>query len=214
MTNDARSLHISRKDSRLVNDVVERLHRMIAEGDLVPGQRLREVELSERLGVSRTPIREALLRLESDGTIVVDPGRGRYIRTLSNDEVRHVYEVRLALEPMAASRGCEHADERHLAEVAAFQLRHDRSDGVDPAQFVDFHRLLAAPCGNGILLDFLNILWTHEDNARLFAARVSDPVDVGEIVAEHRAIAAAYGARDVAQVEQLMREHVSCRPPI
>ena len=102
-------------DCRLFDQVYGRLRSAIVTGYFEPGTRLVERDLTEKLQVSRTPIREALRRLEQDGLIVCYPHRGYYVRTPSLDEARQAYEVRRALEGLA----CELAAQRASAEELA-----------------------------------------------------------------------------------------------
>ena len=80
------------------------LEEAILEGELKPGERLRAEALAQRFGTSRTPIREALLQLEAQGLVEVEPNRGAVVRTFDRDDLRDLYEVRALLEPHAAAR--------------------------------------------------------------------------------------------------------------
>src|ERR1700754_4253911 len=80
------------------------LEEAILEGELQPGERLRAEALAQRFGTSRTPVREALLQLEAQGLVDVEPNRGAVVRAFDADDLRDLYEVRALLEPQAAAR--------------------------------------------------------------------------------------------------------------
>ncbi|MFE7416247.1 GntR family transcriptional regulator [Rhodococcus sp. NPDC057529] len=96
--------------SLLADQVFEALRGRIAQGEWEPGSQLRIREVAESVGTSDMPVREAFRRLEQAGLIVVEPYRGATVRVLSIDELEHVYDVRIMLEPEAARQGAAHAD--------------------------------------------------------------------------------------------------------
>jgi DNA-binding GntR family transcriptional regulator len=140
----------------LSRQVYERLLRQIFSGELTPGSPLREAELSVQLGVSRTPIREALGRLSEYGVVQSRPNHGCVVSRLGRDELIHLHQVREALEGMAIELACgklTDADFAHLETLA--QAARDQSS---PDYFKDFdefdfglHRLIADRSGNPIL---------------------------------------------------------------
>ena len=83
------------------------LRRAILRGELVPGQRLMEIQLAEKMGVSRTPVREAIRKLELEGLVVMIPRKGAEVAHISGKNLRDVLEVRRALEELAGGPGCE-----------------------------------------------------------------------------------------------------------
>src|SRR5579862_6440277 len=97
----------------------ERLRALIIEGELAPGARLNERELSERLGVSRTPLREAFRMLAADGLLVQLPNRGAQVVSLSRDDARHAFEVMAALEGLAGELAAARVTEPDLADLRA-----------------------------------------------------------------------------------------------
>ncbi len=95
------------------------LEEAILEGELKPGERLRAEALAQRFGTSRTPIREALLQLEGQGLVEVEPNRGAVVRTFDRDDVLDLYEVRALIEPHAAARAAHaHQRRRDIARAA------------------------------------------------------------------------------------------------
>src|SRR6202163_1343683 len=97
----------------------ERLRTLIIEGELAPGARLNERELSERLGVSRTPLREAFRMLAADGLLVQLPNRGAQVVTLSPDDVRHAFEVMASLEGLSGELAVARVTDDDLVELRA-----------------------------------------------------------------------------------------------
>ena len=103
----------------LSRQVYDHLLRRIFDGGLVSGSPLREVDLAARLGVSRTPIREALGRLAEYGVVETRPNHGAIVRRLGRDELVHLHQVREALEGMAAEMACGRLDEDDFARLDA-----------------------------------------------------------------------------------------------
>ena len=191
----ATSGHI-RADS-VVDLAYERIRSMVIEGEIPPGARLGQVELAEQLGISRTPVREALRRLTGEGLAEFVPNRGFRAASPGIDDVLRRLEVRSLVEPGIARLAAErrtHDDLVRLQETiereAAATTRiaaHDASR--------DFHLMLAGATGNPELVSVLAALWIVEIGRRLLAARATSAEWRMADVAEHRAIATAVGAR-------------------
>ena len=137
-------------------DVVDRIRRQIVEGDLIDGQRLNERDLSLQFGVSRVPVREALLVLAGEGMVEMRPRQGAFVAPLTRRVVRELFEVRGALEPMAAHWSALRATPAHLVEFGALverarnaALSHDIDKGSHAN--TDFHELLFRASGNDLL---------------------------------------------------------------
>jgi DNA-binding GntR family transcriptional regulator len=198
-----------RADS-VVDLAYERIRALILDGDVLPGARLGQVELAEQLGISRTPVREALGRLTGEGLVEFLPNRGFRAAGLVLDQVVQRLEVRLILEPgiarlAAANRGPEHlaalADAIDREAAAATRVAaHDASR--------DFHLALAEGTGNPQLVSVFASLWVIEVGRRLLARRSTEEEWKGADVAEHQAIAAAVEARAGDRAAALMEQHV------
>ena len=110
----------------------ERLRELIIEGELAPGARLNERALCERLGVSRTPLREALRVLAAEGLVELPPNRSAVVASLSGDDIRESFEVMSALEALSGELACRHITAAEIAEIKAltFELLacHARED--------------------------------------------------------------------------------------
>jgi len=175
----------------------ERLKELIVGGRLQPGERLSEPALAGSLGVSRTPVREALQRLAQEGLVEVQPGRGARVRTLTPAEVAEVYEVRALIEGEAAGRAAGRCDEAGLTrlEEALAELE-SAAPGDYAAQIAAdarFHSLLVAAAGNGVLERLFHDL----DSALALTRQYSrDLNQTPETRQQHHAITAAIRRRD------------------
>jgi DNA-binding GntR family transcriptional regulator len=196
----------------VVEEAHDRLLQMIVDGELVPGSRLLQMRLAEELGVSRTPIREALLQLEREGLVYTLPGRGMFVKSATHTEVLEFYEMRGLVEPHAARRAAERASADDIARVQAVQQRLEQpnSDMSEALRLnAGLHQALVAPCGNRMLIRLLAGFWAQEQALRAYALQMSShPRGVTRMKQEHRAITAAFAAGDGERVEQLVREHI------
>lgn len=198
-----------RADS-VVDRAYERIRALILDGDVLPGARLGQVELAEQLGISRTPVREALGRLTGEGLVEFLPNRGFRAAGLVLDQVVRRLEVRLLLEPGIARLAAERRGEEHLAALRASIEREaaaaTRVAAHDASR--DFHVALAEATGNPELVSVFGSLWVVEIGRRLLARRAVESDWKGADVSEHRAIAAAVEAGDGELAARLMEEHV------
>jgi DNA-binding GntR family transcriptional regulator len=198
-----------RADS-VVDLAYERIRSMVISGEIPPGARLGQVELAEQLGISRTPIREALRRLTGEGLAEFVPNRGFRAASPSLDDVLRRLEVRSLLEPGIARLAAErrsHSDLIALQEaIAREEAATTRIAAHDASR--DFHLLLAAATGNPELVSMLGSLWIVEIGRRLLAARATSADWRAADVAEHRAIFIAVGSQDGDLAARLMAEHI------
>ncbi|WGV17356.1 GntR family transcriptional regulator [Fuscovulum ytuae] len=185
-----------------------RLLEEIRMGTLPPGARLRETELAERLGISRTPVREAIRQLEADGLVAHLPRQGATIRSLDHAEVVELYEMRAVLEGTAARLAARAASEIELAELAALNAELAASPAGPDAREVNrqFHRSLLDAARNRFLLKSMSAL--QKTLLILGPTTLADPDRAVAAVAEHAAVLAALEARDGAAAEAAMRTHV------
>jgi DNA-binding GntR family transcriptional regulator len=209
---DGSSISIARLT--LPEAAAERLRTLIIEGELPPGARLNERELCERLGVSRTPLREAFRMLAGDGLLVQLPNRGAQVVALSRDDVRHAFELMAALEGLAGELAARRATDDDVADLRAMQAgmeaAHARSDlpayyGINRA----IHDRLNAVAANPILTHTYRTL-----NARLHALRFRSNLNVAkwnQAVGEHREMIAALAARDGAALRDLLIRHLRAK---
>lgn len=195
----------------LAERAAEQLRRLVFDGTLAPGDRLGEVALAARLGVSRTPLREAFKILAREGLLVLEPHRGARVAPLDLAELEHTVEVMAALERLvgglAATRIGEdelaHLRRRHLAMRQAFEAADlDRYFAANQA----IHLGLVAACRNPVLEEQYRTL-----NARIlryrYAANLS-PARWAEAMAEHEDILAALEARDGERLGERLARHL------
>ncbi len=190
------------------NSAYKRLLEEIREGTLLPGERLREVELSERLGVSRTPVREAIRQLEADGLVTHVPRQGATVRSLDYAEIMELYEMRAVLEGTAARLAARAASEVELDELDVLTDRlADAGTGTDTARINRvFHATLLDAAKNRFLTK--SMLSLQKALLILGPSQLLDGVRAEAAVAEHRRIMVALKARDGNAAETEMRAHI------
>jgi DNA-binding GntR family transcriptional regulator len=191
------------------------LRDLLVSGAFAPGDRLTELALAERVGTSRTPVREALRRLEADG-LLVGSHRGVAVPELERGEIEDAFEVRAALETLAAESAARRVHEGQVAVAAVDELRRHASVAasatsrgeLDAAISAnrDFHRAIAELAGNPLVLEILDRLWDR----LTVSARISlEPVRRRrEVNDEHERLVAAIAAGDAGEAGPLARAHV------
>jgi len=209
---DGSTLPIAR--STLPEAAAERLRTLIIEGTLAPGTRLNERELSEQLGVSRTPLREAFRMLAGDGLLTQLPNRGAQVVALSAEDARHAFDVMGALEGLAGELAATRVTDADIETLRALQAEmeaaHARRDL--PAYYRinrAIHDRLNAIAGNPILGHTYRTL-----NTRLHALRFRsnlNPAKWDQAVAEHRGMIAALAARDGAALRDILIKHLRAK---
>ncbi|PYM13887.1 MAG: hypothetical protein DMD81_19760 [Candidatus Rokuibacteriota bacterium] len=195
----------------LADTVYAELRRAILRGQFDPGEPLTEVALSHRYRVSRTPVREALAKLERDRLVRVVPKKGAFIRTLSHDEVRELYQIREALEALAIRLAAPHLDRAELegfeARFRGLRGRGGRLGHAEVQQLgEEFHRHVAKRADNGKLLELLEQI--REQIGAAWTMAVVAPRRVEGLLREHLAIIGALKRGNTGQAERLMRAHV------
>ena len=190
-------------------DVYQRLLEAIASGELRPGERLREVDLAKRLSVSRTPVREALKDLESDGLVRHLPRVGASIKSLSYAEVVELYEMRAVLEGVAARLAARSASDMELQELA--KLNDQMAQSLqDPNQMSQlnrhFHRLLFNAAKNRYLLQAVSMV--QKSLLVVGPSTLTEVSRANEVISEHQVVIDALKARRGAQAEEAMVAHI------
>jgi DNA-binding GntR family transcriptional regulator len=183
----------------------------IAAGELVEGTTYSVYQLAEVLGVSRSPVREALLRLAEAGLVEIARNRGFRVVLPTAHDVEEIFEVRLALEPAACRRVASYADDATLAAVAAhLEAMRRAAHDDDPASFWPadraLHDALLRGAGNGRAAVIVAQL--RATTALLGPPTTATGRTLGDILAEHEPIVAAVLAADPAAAEAAMREHL------
>ena len=188
--------------------IAETLREEILLGSVAAGQALRQEELAERFGVSRLPVRDALLRLEAQGLVHVYPNRGAFVISLSADEVREIYEMRLLLEGDIIERAVPRMTSDDRRRIDAAHAEATRTAGGPEWMDGDwrFHRALYEPAARPRQLATI-------ENLRSTVARYSSghdalPTRTPEWLADHDAILAACRARASVAARRRLEEHL------
>jgi DNA-binding GntR family transcriptional regulator len=196
--------HLSQETYRQLRDAIVR-------GEIRPNERLVETELAERLQMSRTPVREGLQRLASEG-LIVSRRRGWVVREHSAAEIREIYEARTALEGYAARLAAERGSDAQIAEIR--KLHDEGDEDISPSareHLVDvndaFHESIAAAAGNETLTEMIRRSRKHFFNYRV--AELYTEQEAASSVAGHGEIVDALVRRDGAAAEDAMRRHVA-----
>ena len=195
------------KRANLSDEVVQALRNMIVDGTLDAGERINEVHLSERLGVSRTPLREALARLAREGTLTSVPRIGWFVKPLSLDEFDQLYALRPLLDPEALRFAGLPSGER----IKQLERLNDRIAAAGDADRIidfddEFHLLLIADCPNQILLDLIHDIIRR--TRRYEVALMRDQANVAVATANHRDILAALHRRDLEGAVAALRRNL------
>ncbi|MCD2492008.1 GntR family transcriptional regulator [Lacrimispora sp. NSJ-141] len=196
-----------------LRDVVfNTLRRAILRGELTPGQRLMEIQLAERMGVSRTPVREAIRKLELEGLVVMVPRKGAEVAHISGKNLRDVLEVRRALEELAGELACERMTEEgfRLLEQANHKFAAViSSDDITVIAQADeeFHSLIYQATDNERLVQMVNHL--REQMYRYRIEHIKDRSQRKILVQEHQDIMRALSGRDVDLTRRTIRNHIN-----
>ena len=190
------------------------IRNAIVCGDLPGRQFLNEGKLATRLGMSRTPIREALSQLRKDNLVEIVPGRGAFVREVSLDDLRDVYELRKVLECFAAEESVMRIADSEIESIERAWLAIDeavrRGESVDYARIsrLDnrFHALIIENCSNERLKSFMHLLNQEVLRYQLITASIVG--DVEGTAGEHFRLTALLKQRDVAAFVAELRRHI------
>ena len=206
-------LRIELEERRLVDRVYERIKEAIQDGRIKPGQRLVQDALARQLGISRSPVREAIVRLGQEGFIHLEPHRGAVVRPVTDREMDQIYQVRQLLEPFAAAEASAHATDEEIDRLVEVQreAEHQR-DALNPGQVFwvngEFHRVLVAPCRNEVLVGLLASLWERQVTFRAFAMYAERRGALDHMLSEHQGILDAFRSRRRERVRTLVDYHI------
>ena len=190
-------------------EVYEHLKLEIVQGRLPGGERLAEENIAASLGVSRTPVREAVQRLAQDGFVELIPNKGARVRSLSSTEIIQTYTVREALEGLAARLAAEQRDTTDLDRLAKTLIRLERLPSNDysaqTAVDLEFHAAIASASKNAVLQDTLRGLRDTIARAKLITRKTNQ---ANETKLEHHAILKHIQDGDADAAEASARAHV------
>ncbi|MDK2968296.1 MULTISPECIES: GntR family transcriptional regulator [Clostridia] len=195
-----------------LRDVVfNTLRQAILKGELAPGERLMEIQLAERLGVSRTPIREAIRKLELEGLVLMIPRKGAEVAKISEKSLRDVLEVRRSLEELAIELACQRMTPEEVAELEMKQdLFRDAVLNGRPMDIAEtdeaYHDVIYKGTCNDRLIQMINNLREQMYRYRLEYIKDEDKRQV--LLLEHDHILKAVRQRRVEEAKVAMREHI------
>ena len=195
-----------------LRDVVfNTLRQAIITGEFAPGERLMEISLANRLGVSRTPVREAIRKLELEGLVIMIPRKGAQVARITEKNLRDVIEIRTVLEEFAAVLACERIDQSGLHDLR--QAHEDLIRSVENGDILDivdkdetFHDTIFRATNNDRLISIINNL--REQFYRYRMEYVKDIRQRSNLVEEHRELLDAISSRDSIKAKELMKTHL------
>jgi DNA-binding GntR family transcriptional regulator len=191
--------------------VLEAIREAIKNGSLQPRERLMEIQLADELGVSRTPVREALRKLELEGFIVMVPRKGAYVSDLTMKDVADVFEIRAALEGLAAALAAERITEEELENMERLLVEKGEAINLNDigklvAVDTKFHEAMYQASRNERLSAIISNL--REQIQRFRLTSLSIPGRKEDSLREHRNLLEAIQARDIQLARQLAQEHI------
>ena len=196
-----------------LRDVVfNTLREAILKGDLKPGERLMELQLASKLGVSRTPIREAIRMLEQEGLAVTTPRKGAEVAKMTLKDMEDVLEIRDALDELAVRIACQKISDEQLKQLEDMKELFEKSTQTGNVKKiaeadVTFHDVIYEATGNPKLVTLLNNL--REQVYRYRVEYIKDPKNYPTLIAEHEAILESLKNRDVTNAVEAMHVHVA-----
>lgn len=195
-----------------LRDVVfNTLRQAILTGDLKPGERLMEIHLANRLGVSRTPIREAIRKLELEGLVTMIPRRGAEVAQITEKSMNDVLEVRRALDALCVELACDRISEEEVKSLKAacdyFERAVRGKDAKKIAQAdVELHDIIVKATGNARLIQLVNNL--SEQMYRYRYEYIKDASQHGRLIEEHRVIYESIVRKDKVTATQAAKVHI------
>jgi len=200
-----------------LRDVVfNTLRKAILTGNIKPGERLMEVQLASMLGVSRTPIREAIHKLELEGLVELLPRRGAQVAKISEKSLKDVLEVRRALDVLIAELACERITKEQIKELEEAKVMFEKAvsnaekNNVETAELANadiaFHNIIMEATGNDRLLSLVNNL--AEQMYRYRFVYLKDVSIHDDLIEEHRRIFEAISKRDIEMAKKTAALHI------
>ena len=202
------------QDHSLGGRVFQKIREDILNGIYKENDELRENTIGKELGVSRTPVREALRQLELEGLVTIIPNRGAYVTGISHKDVWDIYVIRSMLEGLCARWAAEHIKEAQLDELeetillSEFQMKKESGFSAEQVAALDsrFHSILYEASGSRILSHVLTDFHNYVQTARTSSVVSEDRAR--KSIREHRQILRAIRDRDGEMAEHLANEHI------
>ena len=196
----------------LRQQVYDQLRDKIISAGVLPGETLSLRGLSEEFGVSLMPIREALWQLESERVVVIEANRRIRVNTLTEEEIRDLYRIRLFLETTAAGRSCARRPDSALPAAKALLEKTARHLKRSPRRYIQanlaFHRTIYRYCGLEIFLRLIDLLWARI-GPYFYYAQLREDVDLSASQRHHEAMYEAWVSRDAARMVRAIRNDLA-----
>jgi len=205
-------MHVSMDEFLPLRDVVfKTLRKGILTGELKPGERLMEIHLANRLGVSRTPIREAIRKLELEGLVTMVPRKGAEVASITEKNLKDVLEVRQALEGLAIELACDRITEEKKQELKQRLLQVEAAVETKEASAiasadVSFHDTIVEASGNARLVQLVSNL--GEQMYRYRFEYIKDVSKHSRIIREHRIMFDSIMEKDKEKAAQIVEMHI------
>ncbi len=191
----------------LHNDIFRTLRERIVYGEYPPGMSLSEQELCEEFKVSRTPLREAVRKLEDLKLVTAIPRYGTFVAPIDINEVRNAFEVKVKLEGLAGALAARRITPDRLEEIGRLISEADNLEHRDVVKIdARFHEIIYQSTQNPVLQELLEIL--HSRCARLWVSTLSEVIPVSDVVNQLRELYAALKERDAEKADRIMQAHV------
>ena len=202
------------QDQSLRGKVFHKLREDILSGVYQDHEELREVAIGEEMGVSRTPVREALRQLELEGLVTIVPNKGAYVTGITPQDVHDIYKIRSLLEGLCARWATEHITGRQIEELeeiillSEFHLRKKSAEQAEQVSELDgkFHKVLYEASNSRILEHVLSDFHKYVQMARMMSVGAKDRAE--RSIEEHRDILKAIKDKDPDKAEWLANQHI------
>ena len=202
------------RDKSLRGRVFQQIRENILSGKYKDGMELREIALGEELGVSRTPVREALRQLELEGLVKIVPNKGAYVTSINAKDIKDIYKMRSMLEGLCARWATEHITDEQIDELeevillSEFHLKRGKEGQTQQVTELDgkFHEILYDASNSRILKHVLSDF--HKYVRMVRKASVADPARAEKSIEEHKDILHAIKNRDANAAEILANAHM------
>jgi DNA-binding GntR family transcriptional regulator len=191
----------------LRDNIYDSIRSEILACRLMPGEEMREQELAQRYAVSRQPVREALLRLERERLVTVNPRQGYQVNPISVADAGDLFRFRMALEPACAAEAVEHAADAVLRDLDRFRVFESGGDFIDYNRA--FHCALADASGNRRMAATARDLIEQADRLVRISVAMIKGRDPARLVREHAEIITAVQERDARRAKRLIRAHIA-----
>ncbi|PLX66343.1 MAG: GntR family transcriptional regulator [Denitrovibrio sp.] len=194
----------------LSEKIAQTIRSNIIKGVIKPGERLVEPKLSEMLGISRTPIREALRLLEMEGFIEIIPRRGAIVTTLTRKDIDDIFIIKMSLEPLASKLAVSYLDKSDIDRMKELAAKMEAGSAKGVTQLInwnyDFHNIFIYKCNNERLIKMLEGLQQQFKRATVYSFTTEGRTR--KVNEEHTQLITAFEKNDEKSVEKIVETHV------